>query len=112
VALSIVAMAVGLVRSEAGRDLRILTAAGATRRTRRSLTAATAGALAALGVILGTAGAYVGLTAGFAQDLGALSPVPLAHLAALFLGLPLIATMAGWLISGRGIVDIARQPMD
>jgi putative ABC transport system permease protein len=112
VALSIVAMAVGLVRSEAGRDLRILTATGATRRTRRTLTAATAGGLATLGVILGTAGAYVGLTAGFARDLGALSPVPLAHLAALFLGLPLIATTAGWLISGRGIGDIARQPME
>jgi putative ABC transport system permease protein len=112
VALSIVAMAVGLVRSETGRDLRILTAAGATRRTRRTLTAATAGGLATLGVILGTAGAYLGLTAGFARDLGTLSPVPLAHLAALFLGLPLIATTAGWLISGRGIVDIARQPME
>jgi putative ABC transport system permease protein len=112
VALGIVAMAVGLVRSEAGRDLRILTATGATRRTRRTLTAATAGGLAALGVILGAAGAYLGLTAGFARDLGALSPVPVVHLAALFLGLPLIATLAGWLISGRGIIDIARQPME
>jgi putative ABC transport system permease protein len=112
VALSIIAMAVGLVRSEAGRDLRILTATGATRRTRRTLTAATAGGLAALGVILGAAGAYLGLTAGFARDLSELSPVPLAHLAALVLGLPVIATVAGWLISGRGIVDIARQPME
>jgi putative ABC transport system permease protein len=111
VALGIVTMAVGLVRSESGRDLRILTATGATRRTRRTLTAATAGGLATLGVILGTTGAYLGMTAGFARDLGALSPVPMAHLAALSLGLPLIATMAGWLISGRHIIDIARQPM-
>jgi putative ABC transport system permease protein len=112
VALSIVAMTIGLVRSEAGRDLRILTATGATRRTRRTLTAATAGGLAVLGVILGTAGAYLGLTAGFARDLGALSPVPLAHLAVLAVGLPLTATIAGWLVSGRGVVDIARQPME
>ena len=112
VALAIVAMTVGLVRSEAGRDLRILTATGATRRTRRTLTAATAGGLAVLGVILGTAGAYLGLTAGFARDLGALSPVPVAHLAVIAFGLPLIATMAGWLASGRAVADIARQPME
>jgi putative ABC transport system permease protein len=111
VALGIVAMAVGLVRSEAARDLRVLTATGATRRTRRAITATTAGGLAILGVIVGTAGAYLGLAAGFAQDLGALSPLPLAHLAALVLGLPLAATLAGWLISGRNVGDIARQPL-
>jgi putative ABC transport system permease protein len=112
VALGILTMTVGLVRSEAGRELRILTATGATNRTRRTLTAATAGGLALLGVILGTAGAYLGLTAGFARDLGELSPVPIAHLAVLALGLPLIATLAGWLASGRVITDIARQPME
>jgi putative ABC transport system permease protein len=112
VALSILAMTVGLVRSEAGRDLRILTATGATSRTRRTLTAATAGGLALLGVILGTAGAYLGLTAGYARDLGALTPVPALHLAVMALGLPLIATLAGWLVSGRAITDIARQPME
>ena len=111
IALGVVAMTVGLVRSEAGRDLRILTATGATSRTRRTLTAATAGGLAVLGVILGTAGAYLGLTAGYARDLGALSPVPMAHLAVIALGLPVMATAAGWLVSGRAIADIARQPM-
>ena len=54
VSLGIVAMTVGLVRSEAGRDLRILTATGATSRTRRTLTAATAGGLAFLGTGLGS----------------------------------------------------------
>jgi putative ABC transport system permease protein len=112
VALAIVAMTVGLVRSEAGRDLRILTATGATRRTRRTLTAATGGGLALLGVILGTAGAYLGLTAGFVRDLGELSPVPVAHLAVIAVGLPLLATAAGWLVSGRAVTDIARQPME
>jgi putative ABC transport system permease protein len=112
VALGITTMAVGLVRSETRRDLHILTATGATRRTRRALTAATAGGLATLGAIIGTAGAYLGLTAGFVRDLDQLSQVPLGHLAALFVGLPLIAITAGWLTSGRGTADIARQPIE
>ena len=49
-ALAIVAMAIGLLRGEAAADLRTLTATGATSRTRRALTASTAGALALLGV--------------------------------------------------------------
>jgi hypothetical protein len=49
VALGVLAMTVGLIRSETARDLRTLTAAGARRRTRRALTAATAGALALCG---------------------------------------------------------------
>ena len=53
-ALGILAMTVGLIRSEAAGDLRTLTAAGATATTRRTLTAATGGALALLGVVLGT----------------------------------------------------------
>jgi putative ABC transport system permease protein len=110
-ALGILAMTVGLVRSEAGRDLRILTATGATRRTRRTLTAATAGGLAALGAVLGIAGAYLGLTAGFARNLSALSPVPITHLAVIAVGLPLIATLAGWLLSGRTLTQPARQPI-
>ena len=58
-ALAILAMTVGLIRSESAGDLRILTATGATPRIRRTLTAATAGALALLGAVLGVAGAYV-----------------------------------------------------
>jgi putative ABC transport system permease protein len=111
-ALGILSLTVGLVRTEAGRDLRILAAAGATSRSRRTLTAATSGGLAVLGAFLGIAGAYLGLTAGFARNLGALSPVPVMHLAVIALGLPLAATMAGWLVSGRTIPHIARQPME
>jgi putative ABC transport system permease protein len=111
-ALGIVAMTVGLVRSEAGRDLRILAATGATGRTRRTLTAATAGGLALLGAVLGIAGAYLGLTAGFVRDLGALSPVPVAHLTVIAVGLPLAATLSGWLVSGRSAPHVARQPME
>jgi putative ABC transport system permease protein len=111
-ALGILAMTVGLVRSEAGRDLRILAATGATGRTRRALTAATAGGLAVLGAILGIAGAYLGLAAGFVRNLGALAPVPVTHLAVIAVGLPVAATLAGWLVSGRTIPHVARQPID
>jgi hypothetical protein len=48
-ALGVLAMTVGLIRSETGSDLRTLAAARASSRTRRTLTAATAGALALLG---------------------------------------------------------------
>ena len=44
-ALCILAMSVGLVRSETANDLRTLAATGASSYTRRALTAATAGAL-------------------------------------------------------------------
>ena len=100
-ALGVLAMTVGLIRSEAAADMRILTATGATSGTRRTLTAATAGALAFLGVVLGTAGAYVALMAGHARDLGQLSPIPVVHLAAIVVGTPLAAAGAGWLLAGR-----------
>ena len=60
-ALGILAMSVGLIRSETASELRTLTATGASSRTRRSLTAVTAGGLAFLGALLGTVAAYVGL---------------------------------------------------
>ena len=50
-ALAILAMTVGLIRSESAGDLRTLTATGATSRIRRTLTATTAGALALLGAL-------------------------------------------------------------
>jgi putative ABC transport system permease protein len=53
-----------------------LTATGATSGIRRTLTAATAGALALLGALLGVAGAYVLLVATYYDDLGYLSHVP------------------------------------
>ena len=75
-ALGILAMTIGLIRGEAAGDLRTLTATGATGRTRRTLTAATSGALALLGALLGTGGAYLALTAGYDDDLGSLSRIP------------------------------------
>ncbi|MGH9230923.1 MAG: ABC transporter permease, partial [Acidimicrobiales bacterium] len=101
VALAVVAMTVGLVRSEVAGDLRTLTAAGATRAMRRGLTAWTAGALALLGVVLGALGAYVALASGYARDLGVLGDVPFGELAALAAGVPLLAVGAGWVLGGR-----------
>lgn len=112
VALGILAMTVGLIRSEAVGDLRTLTATGATSSIRRTITAATAGSLALLGAVLGTTGAYLGFAAGYADDPGGLLPVPFLHLLVMIIGLPLIAAIAGWLVAGREPVTLARQPIE
>ena len=111
-ALAILAMTVGLIRSEAAGDLRTLTATGATSRIRRTLTGATAGALALLGALLGIAGAYVVLAAMYYDDLGHLSDVPVLYLALAVLGLPLAAAAAGWLLAGREPPAIARTAIE
>ena len=67
-ALGVLAMSVGLIRSETASELRTLTAAGASSRTRRALTAVTAGGLAFLGALLGTVAAYVGLVGWFRSN--------------------------------------------
>lgn len=112
VALGVIAMSVGLIRSEAGRDLRTLAANGAGRGTRRRLTATTAAALALLGAVLGTAGAYAALIAWYHRDLHALAAIPAAHLTGLVAGLPLIAAAAAWLLAGREPPGIARSPLE
>ena len=111
-ALAILAMTVGLIRSESTGDLRTLTATGATSRTRRTLTATTAGALALLGAVLGVAGAYVMLAALYHDDLGYLSDAPVFYLALAVLGVPLLATASGWLLAGREPPVIARAVID
>ena len=100
-ALGILAMTVGLIRGESAGDLRTLTATGATGRIRRTLTAATAGALAFLGALLGVAGAYLALAATYHDDLGYLGRVPVIPLVLIVVGLPLAAAAAGWLLAGR-----------
>jgi putative ABC transport system permease protein len=111
VALGVLAMTVGLIRSETAGDLRTLTASGAGGGTRRTLTAATAGALALLGGILGTAGAYLAMIAWNWRDLGYLSHPPYVHLAVLVLGLPIVAVIGAWLAS-RTPAAIARRPLE
>ena len=111
-ALAILAMTVGLIRSESSGDLRTLTATGATGRTRRTLTAATAGALALLGALLGLAGAYLALAATYHDDLGYLGRLPVLPLVLIVVGVPVAAAAAGWLLAGRQPPAIARQAIE
>jgi putative ABC transport system permease protein len=114
-ALGILAMSVGLIRSETASDLRTLTATGAGGSTRRTLTAATAGALGLLGAVLGTAAGYIACIA-YSWDnpldgLSELSAVPTGNLLIILVGMPLIAAAAGWLLAGREPSAIAHQPI-
>jgi putative ABC transport system permease protein len=113
IALGVLAASVGLIRSETARDLRTLTATGASGATRRMITAATAAALGLLGAILGMAGAVI---AGLAWAHGSLSAMfgdlPLSDVLILLVGLPLIAAVAGWLLAGREPPLIVRQPIE
>ena len=115
-ALAILAMSVGLIRSETASDLRTLAATGASGSTRRTLTATTAGALGLLGAVLGTVAAYVAAV-GFARDnsldgLSDLSSVPVSNLLIILVGMPLIAAVVGWLLAGREPPAIAHQPIE
>jgi putative ABC transport system permease protein len=115
-AIGILGMSVGLVRSESARDLRTLTATGASPATRRTITAATAAALAFTGAVVGTIGGYlaaIGYFRGNSLDgLSSLSSVPVANLLLILVGMPLIATGFGWLLAGRDPAGIARQPLE
>jgi putative ABC transport system permease protein len=116
-ALCILAMSVGLIRSETASDLRTLAATGASSYTRRTLTAATAGALGLAGAVLGTFAGYVGVIGwlrGYSVNGGisALGNVPVANLLMILLGLPLLAAAAGWLLAGREPPMLARQPIE
>ena len=113
IALGVLAASVGLIRSETARDLRTLTATGASATTRRTITAATAAALGLLGAILGMAGAVVAGMAWAHGGLAALSgDVPLTDLLILLVGLPLVAAVGGWLFAGREPPAVARQPLE
>ena len=113
IALGVLAMTVGLVRSETARDLRTLAATGAGAATRRTITAATAGALALLGAVLGAAGAAIagiswahsGLSATFGN-------VPVLDYLLILVGLPVVAVIGGWLLAGREPSAISRQPLE
>jgi putative ABC transport system permease protein len=116
-ALAILAMSVGLIRSEAATDLRILAATGASSTTRRTLTATTTGALAFAGAILGTAAAYLALVGYLRANtlnggLGALGSVPMWDLVAVLVLMPLAAALGGWILGGREPAAISRQPIE
>jgi putative ABC transport system permease protein len=114
-ALGILAMTVGLIRSETASDLRTLTATGASSWNRRALTAVTAGALALTGAVLGTVMAYAAAL-GYSWDnqldgLSGLSSVPTGNLLIILVGMPLFAAAGGWLLAGREPRSMGRQPI-
>jgi putative ABC transport system permease protein len=115
-ALAILGMSVGLVRSEANRDLRALAATGASGTTRRILVATTAGALGFTGALIGIAGGYLA-AAGFASSnqldtLSELNSIPLSNLLLILIGMPLVAAAVSWLLTLREPASIARQALD
>jgi putative ABC transport system permease protein len=111
-ALAILAMTVGLIRSESAGDLRTLTATGATSRIRRTLTSATAGGLAFLGAFLGVAGAYLMLGATYHDKLDYLGRIPVLYLVLIVVGIPVAAAAAGWLLAGREPPTITRAAIE
>ena len=113
IALSMLAMSVGLIRSETAPDLRTLTATGASGATRRTITAATAAALGLLGAILGTAGAVIaGMTWTHSGLTATVGGVPPSDFLILLIGLPLVAAIGGWLFAGREPPAVTRQPIE
>jgi putative ABC transport system permease protein len=115
-ALGILGMSVGLVRSEATRDLRTLAATGASGRTRRTITAATAGALGFTGALIGIIGGYLAAIGFFRSNqldgLSSLSSIPVTNLLVILVGMPLAAAVLGWLLAGRDPGGLSRQPME
>jgi putative ABC transport system permease protein len=115
-AIGILGLSVGLVRSEAARDLRTLSATGAGGSTRRTITATTAGALAFTGAVIGIVGGYLAAIGFFRSNsldgLSSLTSIPVTNLLVILVGMPLAATVLGWLLAGRDPGGIARQPLE
>jgi len=111
VALGVLAMTIGLIRSETAADLRTLTATGASGATRRTLNAASAAALALLGGILGTATAYLALIAWHWHNISYLNAPPYRELAVLIFGLPAVAAAGAWLL-GRTPNGLGGQQLE
>jgi putative ABC transport system permease protein len=117
IALGVLGMSVGLVRSETANDLRTLAATGASSYTRRTLTAVTAGALGFLGALLGVVGGYIGMLGWLRSNslnggIGALGNVPVGDLLILLLAMPAFAAIVGWLFAGREPAAMAHQAIE
>jgi putative ABC transport system permease protein len=117
IALCILAMSVGLIRSETASDLRTLAATGASRGIRRTITAATAGALGLLGGVLGTVAGYVAVIGWLRGNslnggISALGNVPVGNLLVLLIGIPVAAAAIAWLLAGRRPAAMAHQPIE
>jgi putative ABC transport system permease protein len=115
-ALGILAMSLGLLRSETASDLRMLTATGAGSTARRAISAATAGALALIGAVVGIVAGYIAAIGFFRASqldtLSSLSSIPVANLLLILVGMPLVAVIGGWLLAGREPSAIGRRPLE
>jgi putative ABC transport system permease protein len=117
IALGILAMSVGLVRSETSGELRTLAATGASSYTRRTLTAVTAGALGFLGALLGVVGGYVAMIGWLRSNslnggISALENAPFRDLAFILFGMPMLAAVVGWLFASQEPAVMGRQPIE
>jgi putative ABC transport system permease protein len=116
-ALGVLAMSVGLIRSETAGDLRTLTATGASSATRRTIAAVTAGAMGLVGAVLGAIAGYIALAGWFRSSqlnggLSALGHVPWFNLFLLVIAMPLAAAAIAWLLAGREPSAIATRPQE
>jgi hypothetical protein len=109
----VLAVMVGLIRSEMESEYRTLVSVGASARIRRGINGVTAGSIALLGSVLGTGVAYLATVALFHSQLSErMGQVPVVDLIIILVVLPLFATAGGWLLVGREPSAIARRPME
>ncbi len=115
-ALGVLAMSIGLIRSETAGDLRTLAATGASSFTRRAITSATAGGLGLLGAVLGMVAGYLGVIAFTIRNandgISSLGSVPFKNLLVILVGMPAIAAVVGWLLAGRQPAAMANQTLE
>jgi putative ABC transport system permease protein len=112
-ALGVLVMTVGLIRSETAGDLRTLTAAGASSGIRRTIVGATAGVIGLLGALLGTTAAAIAALAWAKSSPSAVfGGIPAIDFLLILVGLPVVAAVGGWLLAGREPSAIARQPLE
>jgi putative ABC transport system permease protein len=101
-ALGVLVMTVGLIRTEAAGDLRTLTAAGASSGIRRTIVGATVGAIGLLGAIMDAAAAAIAAVAGAKSSPSAtLGGIPAIDFLLMLVGLPTVAAVGGRLLGGR-----------
>lgn len=104
-ALGILAMTIGLIRSETADELRVLEATGASTYERRTIAAVSGAGLAALAAVAGTLAAYLGSAAfllrGRLDSVGELLNIPLLDLVLIVVGMPVVAYLGVWALTGN-----------
>jgi putative ABC transport system permease protein len=112
-ALGVLVMTVGLIRSETAGDLRTLTAVGASSGIRRTIVGATAGVIGLVGAVMGTAAAAIAAVAWAKSSPSAtFGGIPAIDFLLILVGLPTVAAVGGWLLGGRDPAAIARRPQE